>query len=70
MLKVAPSRLLYNMSSSVCDDASGGSPATTADSAGAVEAILADGVLGGDLGGSASTQEVGDAIVRKIVTIS
>ena len=36
----------------------------------AVEAILADGVLGGDLGGSASTQEVGDAIVRKIVTIS
>ena len=36
----------------------------------AVEAILADGVLGSDLGGSASTQEVGDAIVRKIVTIS
>ena len=33
MLKVAPSRLLYNVSSSVCDDASGGSPATTADSA-------------------------------------
>ena len=36
----------------------------------AVEAILADGVFGGDLGGDASTQEIGDAIVRKIVTIS
>ena len=36
----------------------------------AVESILADGVFGGDLGGSASTEEIGDAIVRKLVTIS
>ncbi|MBL4719329.1 MAG: 3-isopropylmalate dehydrogenase, partial [Erythrobacter sp.] len=36
----------------------------------AVEAILADGVLGGDLGGTASTGDIGDAIVRKIVTTS
>ena len=36
----------------------------------AVEGILADRVFGGDLGGSASTGEIGDAIVRKLVTIS
>ncbi|MBX7496541.1 3-isopropylmalate dehydrogenase [Qipengyuania sp. 6B39] len=36
----------------------------------AVEGILADGVFGGDLGGSASTEEIGDAIVRKLLTIS
>ncbi|MFA6219572.1 MAG: 3-isopropylmalate dehydrogenase [Erythrobacter sp.] len=36
----------------------------------AVEGILADGVLGGDLGGSASTRDIGDAIVRKLLTIS
>ncbi len=36
----------------------------------AVSLVLADGVLGGDLGGTASTGEIGDAIVRKLVTIS
>jgi 3-isopropylmalate dehydrogenase len=36
----------------------------------AVEGILADGIFGGDLGGSASTSEIGDAIVRKLLTIS
>ncbi|WP_341712734.1 3-isopropylmalate dehydrogenase [Erythrobacter sp.] len=36
----------------------------------AVEGILDDGVFGGDLGGSASTGDIGDAIVRKLLTIS
>ena len=36
----------------------------------AVEGILADGVFGGDLGGNATTGEIGDAIVSKLLTIS
>ena len=36
----------------------------------AVELILGDGVFGGDLGGKATTEEIGDAIVRKVLTIS
>lgn len=36
----------------------------------AVAGILQDGVLGADLGGAASTRQIGDAIVRKLVTTS
>ena len=36
----------------------------------AVAAALADGVRGGDLGGSAGTEEIGNAVVRKLITIS
>ncbi len=36
----------------------------------AVEQILAEGVLGADLGGTASTREIGDAVVRTLLTIS
>ncbi len=36
----------------------------------AVSGVLHDGVLGADLGGSDSTEAIGDAIVRKLVTIS
>ncbi len=32
----------------------------------AVAAVLADGVLGGDLGGTAGTREIGDAVVEKV----
>ncbi|ALE16876.1 3-isopropylmalate dehydrogenase [Altererythrobacter epoxidivorans] len=36
----------------------------------AVAEVLADGVRGGDLGGSATTTEIGDAVVTKMVSIS
>lgn len=36
----------------------------------AVGSVLADGVLGGDLGGSAGTREIGDAVVSKLITTS
>ncbi|QKG71968.1 3-isopropylmalate dehydrogenase [Erythrobacter mangrovi] len=36
----------------------------------AVEGILDDGVFGGDLGGSASTGDIGDAILSKLQTMS
>ena len=32
----------------------------------AVAAALADGVKGGDLGGSAGTKEIGDAVVARL----
>lgn len=36
----------------------------------AVEGILDDGVFGGDLGGSASTGDIGDAILKKLQSMS
>ncbi len=36
----------------------------------AVAQVLQDGIFGADLGGDASTEAIGDAIVRKLVTIS
>ena len=33
---------------------------------GAVEKALADGILGGDLGGKAGTREIGDAVLARL----